>query len=110
MNARQKAKLYKKQRDYLYQALLNSVYENHKIGEELRRDIIDIHVENRFNNEDSTYLDRHPAAVVDILTKKIIASDKFKQSMLMEKCIDPYTNETVYRAHLQTIRPNLEEL
>ena len=109
MNARQKAKVYKKQRDYLYQALLNSIYENHKIGEEIRRDIIDIVVDRRYNLQEHMYIDKYEEAVIDEMLYVMSKSDEFKQSVAVEKYRDPLTDEMVYRAHLQTIRPKMEE-
>ena len=109
MNARQKAKLYKKQRDRLYQALLNSVYENHKIGEEIRRGIIDIGAEERCGKEWEKALEKHENVVIEGLIKDMTSSELFKQSVAIEKYRDPITGEIVYRAHLQTIRPTMEE-
>ena len=106
MNARQKAKLYKKQRDYLYQALLNSVYENHKIGEEIEQSIIGHRAVVRFSQGAPV-----PAVEViyEMLARELTGLDGFKQSVVLECETEESTGELVFTAHLQTIKPKLEE-
>ena len=104
MNLRQKAKTYKKQRDYLYQALLNSVYENHKIGEEIEQSIMGHRAVVKF-----PYGAPVPAVEViyGMLARELTGLDGFKQSVTLE--CENSNGELVFTAHLQTIKPKLEE-
>lgn len=108
MNARQKAKHYKKKYNELYKAcVLHVAAEN--IEREIREaSVIDICGVRRHPRTD-TRIGLSDDYIIRDMFRTMTKSDEFKQSVAIEKWVDPLTDEIVYRAHLQTIRPKMEE-
>ena len=108
MNARQKAKLYKKKYNELYKACMLHVAAENIEREMRQRSIIDIRTEQRFS-PDMVPPEKYESNVIEAMLRHLALSTEFKQSVAVEKYIDEITGEIVYRAYLQTIRPKLEE-
>lgn len=107
MNARQKAKHYKKKYNELYVYAMTALNSARELTREHLVRIIDIGAEERFPRMDTGGPSEE--AIIEELLHSLTQTDEFKQSVAVEQYSDPLTDEMVYRAHLQTLRPKMEE-
>ena len=105
MNARQKAKQYKKLIIALYEDYVSSAMRCQEMFQKIADSKLHCGAEVRVKPDDSISKDD----IYKNLVNQLIATDAFKQSVVLYIHTDLFTGEHVYQMKLQTIKPEIEE-
>ena len=111
MNARQKAKLYKKKLDKLYAEYVNAVMAAVEAYDKAQDMVEDILLKQTTCSYKMTF--SKPTEVSDSVARdmlvQLIAKDEFKQAVAFEGHTDPDTGEYILEAYLTVVMPEFDD-